>query len=218
MFIKSISDPRAANGSSSGKIVVTVADENSSGETSFVLTPGALSRLPFEVRELMPVGRDEYSALEAEHENTAALEYALRTLSASPKSSRELTLKLRRKGFPQEASEFAVKLLEKKHLINEREMCENAALMLVTRKHYGRGRVVSYLLSHGFSSSDARAAADSVADGDVLAALRHNLAKKCPDADSLTNDEYKKLLASLARLGFSYADIVREIKKLRSEE
>lgn len=214
MFVKTISDTRGEN----GKITVTVADESSSGEVSFVLTAGGLSRLPFEVRELMPVDEEKYNALSAEHDNAAALEYALRSLAAAPKSKRELTLKLRRKGFPQSASEFAVSALEKKRLVDEREMCSNAAAMLVTRKRYGRGRVVSYLLSHGFSSADAHAAADSVPDEDVLAALEYRLAKKCPDAASLTNDEYRKLVASLVRLGFSCPDIVREIKKSRIKE
>ena len=152
MFIKSVIDDRGL----SGKVTFVAANDMGSGEELFVLSAGEVSRLPFPLDEGSEVDENIYDTLKAASERTGALTEAARILSIGQRSRRTLLYKLKTKGYSPEAAEHAVKILEKKGYLNDNKACRDTAEMLLRTKHYGRQRIVSYLVSHGFSACDAR--------------------------------------------------------------
>ncbi len=198
-------------------IIVTLADEKSFGEEIFTLSVGEFSRLNFQIKENVEVTEELYDTLRLADGRTKALAEAVRLLSLGSKSKREITRKLTSKGFSRESAEHAIKLLEKKGYINDAKSCESIADGLLRSKKYGKDRIVSYLIGHGYSAEDAKAAVSLLEEDDLSAALRHQISRKFPDIAVLPYEKQTKAIKSLMRLGFSYREIKAEIKNMREE-
>lgn len=208
MFIKSVIDDRGL----SGKVTFVAANDMGSGEELFVLSAGEVSRLPFPLDEGSEVDENIYDTLKAASERTGALTEAARILSIGQRSRRTLLYKLKTKGYSPEAAEHAVKILEKKGYLNDNKACRDTAEMLLKTKHYGRQRIVSYLVSHGFSACDAREAAGELDENELHDALIYNIERKFPDIEEMPRDKQQKAVQSLIRLGFSAGEIIKEVK------
>ncbi|MBE6542112.1 MAG: hypothetical protein E7672_06655 [Ruminococcaceae bacterium] len=212
MFIKSIIDTIEKKGT----VTVIAANSYGSGEEVFTLSLSEWRKFSksFTLHEQDEVTEEMYDLLKEAAERTSCLITAARLLSASDKSSRSLERKLKEKGFSAEATSHAVNILKKKGYLNEEESCKNYALSAVRSKHYGKRRIVEYLVSHGYHTDDANAAADGIPDENYRAALIYNIERKCPDIASLTRAEQQKKIAALIRLGFSAGEVIDEIKEL----
>ncbi len=208
MFVKSLTD----GGNSSGRVIVTAADEACGGEEIFVLSVGEVSRLPFVLCEGEKIDENRYDVLKSAAGRTGALDESARILSIGRRSKKTLLYKLRSKGFTAEASEYAVNLLEKKGYLCDIEACRDTAEMLVRTKHYGRVRIVSYLAAHGFAADDARQAVSELDEDALRAALEYNIDRKYPNIDVMPRDEKCKAVQSLMRLGFTAEEIIKEVK------
>lgn len=215
MFIKSIIDLIEK----SGTVMITAANSFGSGEEIFTLSASewrrlckAVGRTPAEDDE---VTEELYDALKSADERTSCLMTAARMLSSSDKSARSIEQKLKAKKFSGEAIGNTIALLKKKGYLNEDEACRNYAVSAVRSKHYGRRRIIEYLISHGYPTEAAKNAADEIPDEDYRDALRYNIEKKCPDIGDIPGSECQKKIAALTRLGFSIGEILDEIKEIR---
>ena len=213
MFLKSITDTREIN----GKILLTAADSYGNGEEFFSLSAGEFSRLPFELRENDEITEEIYDVLHGAAERTGAIEEAARILSLGTKSSREVKFKLKMKNFSPEAIERAVNLLTKKGYLNDEKNCADIAGRLLETKHYGKSRIKSYLISHGYDSKTAQSAADLLDEEELRAALLYNIERKFPDIADFSPSQRQKAISSLMRLGFSAGEIIKEIKNIREK-
>mgnify|MGYP000694708102 CR=1 FL=1 len=101
---------------------------------------------------------------------------------------------------------------ERTGYLNDNKACRDTAEMLLKTKHYGRQRIVSYLVSHGFSACDAREAAAELDENELHDALIHNIERKFPDIEEMPRDKQQKAVQSLIRLGFSAGEIIKEVK------
>ena len=196
-----------------------------SGEV-FALSPGEWKRLerslgggedsPFLVPG-QPVDEPVYDAIRDAADRTKALRDAANLLNFSDRSRRALIRRLKERGHAAGAAEYAVSYLEKKGFLNDRAACEQYAASAVRSKRIGRRRIEADLLAKGFSREDAKAAAGSVPEEDLRAALNWQIRRNYPvllekDADPA---ERRKAAAALMRKGFE-AEEIR--KRVRSEE
>lgn len=214
MFIKLIIDLIEKNGT----VSITAANSMGSGEEVFTLSAGewkrmckSLGRIPAELDE---IDEELYDLMKAADERTSCLTTAARMLSSSDKSARSLQRKLREKGFSEDAAVHAIEMLKKKGYLNEDESCRSYAISAVRSKHYGKRRIVEYLVSHGYSTNAAKNAAEEIPDEDYRDALIYNIRKKCPDIVSLPRPEQQKKIAALIRLGFTAGEIYKVINNL----
>ena len=73
-------------------------------------------------------------------------------------------------------------------------------------------RVLEYLLSHGYDSSSAKSAAESIPEEDYAAALAYQMEKKYPDAATLTRPAQQKMISAMMRQGFSAGEVLAYVK------
>lgn len=212
MFVKSILET-----AENGTVAVIIANETGTGEECLLLSLGEWKRmiksLARPVRELDCVDEELYDALHLSAEKTAALREAARILSSGDKSEREIRRKLTQKGFSAEACDHAVRFLTAKGYLCEEDACMRIAQAAVRSKHHGKRRIVEYLCAHGYGSSAAKAAAESVPAEDYRDALAYQMEKKYPDGDALTGSERQKMIAAMMRQGFSAGEITEYLKE-----
>lgn len=168
--------------------------------------------LKYNLKVGIEVTEEIYDSLFSGAERTRAVRKAADILSRGDKSGGAIKRKLYESGISKESAEHAVKLLEKKGYLDEDSQCRRLAEGLLRTKHYGRGRIVSYLISHGYSADKAKAAVSTLEEEDLRDALRYNISKKVTSAAEL-----QKAVASIARLGFSPGEIVSEIRRMSKE-
>jgi len=213
MFIKSITDPKEAEGT----IHVILADERGQGEECLVLSLGEYKRLSASLgRALAPTEEvDEalYDRLKLSAEKTAALREGARILSRSDKSARSVARKLKEKGYGAEAVDHAVSFLQKKGYLNEEDACLRIAQSVVRSKRYGKRRLLSYLLERGYEKTVASRAAEAISDEEYAQALAYWMDKKVPVGAQLTREEREKQIAAMMRYGFSASEVLAALKE-----
>lgn len=215
MFIRSITVGEH------GAVCVTLADESTGGQERMVISSKlweSMNSRFSSLSPLSPVDEEIYDALKCGAERTSALREASRMIGSGEKSKREIARRLRRRGISEDAADWAAAVLEKNGYLDENGSCERIAESAVHTKHYGRRRVLDYLLSHGFGRDAATRAADGIDDDDYRAALMYIISHKYPHAADCDYKERQKITASLMRLGFSAGEIGGAIREYREQE
>lgn len=215
MFVKTIMDSSKEN----GNITVIIANETGNGEECLILSAGAYKRmskeLGYSLNELDEVTEEMYDALHVYAEQTAAIREGARILSSGDRSAKELVRKLTSKGFSHEAAEYTVEFLRERGYFSEESACARIAEAAVRSKHYGKRRVLEYLMSHGYDASAAKNAAEAIPEEDYAEALAYQMEKKYPDAAELTRPEQQKMIAAMMRQGFSAGEVLAYVKEKR---
>lgn len=132
-------------------------------------------------------------------------------LSLSTLSKKQLIQKLTRCGIDKTYAKTAADNMAKRGYINEEEQAMRLAEYYCTKKNWGRKRIIAELLSKGYEKDATFTAADSISPEKYAEALEKLLDKKfskpCND-----RKELDRRIASLMRMGFSYAEITRALK------
>ena len=215
MFVKTMVDSSKGN----GNITVIIANETGNGEECLILSAGAYRRMTKQLGYSLSV-HDEvteeiYDALHEYAEQTAAIREGARLLTAGDRSAKELAGKLTGKGFSREAAEYTVKFLTDRGYLSEESSCMRIAEAAVRSKHYGKRRVLEYLMSHGYDSTAAKNAAEAIPEEDYAAALACQMEKKYPNAADLTRPEQQKMIAAMMRQGFPAGEVLSYVKEKR---
>ena len=212
MFVKAINDTSKEN----GNVTVIIANECGSGEECLVLSLGAYRRMTkligAEISQYDEVTEEVYDALHMYAEQTSAIRECARILASGDRSAKELTRKLTAKGYSRESAEYAVNFLTEKGYLSEESACVRIAQAAVRSKHYGKRRVLEYLMSHGYDSSAAKNAAESIPEEDYSEALRHQMEKKYPNAALMDRAGQQKMIAAMMRQGFSAGEVLGYVK------
>ena len=211
MFIKSIS-----GGEKGSSVCVTLSDENSGGVERLFISRKLWSVMADEMSALLPVDEQLYDKLKSAADKTAALREASRMIGSGEKSRRELERRLKARKIPDSAAKWAVAVLEKNGYLDEESSCARIAESAVASKHYGKRRVLEYLLSHGYEKGAAIAAIEAIPPDEYRAALEYNLEHKYPNAAECDIKERQKITAALMRLGFSGGEIADAIRDMRA--
>lgn len=178
--------------------------------------PAALADEAYSAAQGHEIREAEYDELHRLAEFTEAVLEAARVLSSGDKSTRDLTLKLRRK-FSDEAVGHAVRLMEKRGYLDETAQCQRIAEQAVRTKHHGPRRIKADLAAHGYSGKAADAAVRAIPEEDFADALAYSIDRKFPGIEEMDAADVKKAAASLMRLGFSSGAIFDEIKRRRKK-
>ena len=159
------------------------------------------------------VTEETYDRLKTTSERTSALREASRAIGYGEKSVRELERKLRGKNLPEDAVKWAIAVLRKNGYIDEDSACARIAESAVSSKHYGRRRVLDYLLSHGYDRASAESAVNAIPEESYRAALMYNIEHKFPAIAEFDIQDRQKAVASLVRLGFTPSEIMDAVKE-----
>lgn len=210
MFVKSIITPERGN------MVVTLGGEGG-GEERFFISRALWQRFVESggVYETEPVNEETYDMIALMAEKTSALKEGSRIIGGADRSTAEVARKLKIKKFSDEAIKFALSVLKKNGYLDEASNCVRIAERELRSKHYGKRRILSYLLSHGYGSEAAEEAVNGISDEEYRDALRYNVERKFPRIAEADRPDQQKAIASLMRLGFELGDILGVIKELR---
>ena len=161
------------------------------------LTPGA---------EVTP---EVFLALENAQSLASCKERAVRILTASGLSKKELQKRLVQKGESEEDAEAAVAWLEELHLIDDLETAKQLVRSACLRG-YGAARATSILYEKGIPKElwDEALAELSEMDGAIDTFLRRKL-----DGRTLDAKQIKKTVDALLRRGHSYHDIQAGLRR-----
>ncbi|MCL2375987.1 MAG: recombination regulator RecX [Defluviitaleaceae bacterium] len=149
-----------------------------------------------------------------------ARDYAVRYLSASPRSRKQLRDKLTEKDFSTQAITAVIHLLEEKGYINDIAFAQSYISHKSRLNNFGKRRIVMDLLKKGVGKDDIMAAYHQAEEDDTAGseadaatrALAKRLARKDFAAIKKDPKEMQKLMGYLVRRGFSY-DVVKEALK-----
>ncbi len=136
---------------------------------------------------------EDYCILRRAADRQAAYDRALRILEAGDNGSRGLFRKLREKGFSAEAADYAVEKLREAGLLDDAALLCRWVTDAVTRKLYGKRRLLTYFAAKGFKGDEIReaiAACESDGSIDFNEAKRALFARFSP----ATPEEGRKLL------------------------
>lgn len=210
MFVKSVITPERGN------VVVTLGGEGG-GEERFFISRALWQRFVESggVHETDAINEETYDMIALMAEKTSALKEGSRIIGGADRSTAEVARKLKIKKFSDEAIKFALSVLKKNGYLDEASNCVRIAERELRSKHYGKRRILSYLLSHGYGSEAAEEAVNGISDEEYRDALRYNVERKFPDIAEADRGNQQKAIASLMRLGFEISDILGVIKELK---
>lgn len=150
--------------------------------------------------------------LETTQSENSAWEWALRSLQISPKSTRDMQMKLRRK-FEPELVESVMEKLKNTDLLNDERFAERLVGNLVRRGTKSKKEILLKLRQKGIANDFARLALNQVGS-DAEAAMKLAFIKnRSLRGDLPWQKRYEKIASYLARKGFTYADIRRTVTR-----
>lgn len=197
-----------------GKIKICVLIKNPSGseELEFNLLSELADELSLELGE---IDDEIISGIERSAEITRAYFSAISSLAFSEGSLSSLVRKLVQKGFARDISEDAVAIIYDRGLVDERKTVESR-IRVFLGKRWGRGRIIAKLREEGFSDGSIKSAADFLSEIDFVSLCAEQIRRKYP---TMYDDRAarERIYASLARYGYSSAEI-REAIKITIEE
>ncbi len=162
----------------------------------------------FGLRPGSALSPEDEEKLRAASALSRAVTDAVRIAADAPHSVFSLVRKLTARGHSKEDAARAVRSLVSAGALNEEKNAEHAARSIFGRTRRGKARIAADLAAKGYPVPVARAAAETISDGEYREALRYHIEK----IGGKPGDEKEeaKVAASLGRLGFS----AHEIKEL----
>lgn len=171
-------------------------------EVIAVVTPDTIGRLGLAVGD--PLTDDLVQALDAAARELAAHRDALRLLSFRARSSFELAMRLRRKGYDQEIADRVCERLRDAGLVDDEAFARETVGSMLARKPAGERLLQAKLRSKGLDNETAKKAiAEQLEGRDLLAdavALARGRLARMRDLDDQTRR--RRLHGMLARRGF----------------
>ena len=148
---------------------------------------------------------------------TAAYISACASFACSQSSLRALWLKLvQKKGFDRDVATEAIEILRSRGYVNEGQIALRRAELCLD-KGWGRSRILMQLRSDGFPDFAIELAREFLEESDQAQRCAALIKKKYGE---LPTDRHarEKIYASLARMGYSSADIRQAVRSLSEED
>ena len=141
---------------------------------------------------------------EQEKERTAALKSAMKMLAYADNPEKRLREKLRRKGYGEEAVEYALMTVIREGYLDENRQIAARIAYLAEKKLYGRSRIRMELVREGFCREAIREAEQSGLLDEID--YEENCARML---DKYGTDDFRKATAYLSRCGYTISEIKR---------
>ncbi len=171
---------------------------------TLVLYRGDLKR--FKIEEGQLFSEESYQELLHEVLFKRARERVLFLLKASDKTEQELIRKLKDGGYPKEAIDYAIGFLKEHRFINDEDYGRRYVEYNSRRKSE---KQIRYELQR--KGLDKEVIRDILEEQpvDEEAQIKAYIRKKCPSLEEMDRKERSKVIAALARKGFSYEAVSR---------
>ena len=160
------------------------------------------------------INEEELAVLERAVSSRRAFNKATELLSRRDHGEKELLIKLRQKGFKEEAEE-AIEKLKYYGYIDDRRFAENYVKELIRIKHYGKRRVEQELYRKGIDReiiSEVLEAAE-FPESELVSLIERKYYRYLTDEKGI-----KKTINSLLRMGYSYGEIKDALKTVSETE
>lgn len=184
------------------EIAVEITQGKHSEKRFLKILSSDFTAMRLEKGEISPELFDE---LERDARKCEAYLRALNIVSFGANTAKGLVIKLRRRGIDEEMALEAVSMLKEKGYLNDEEEFFREVERCV-RKKWGRNRIMAYLHSKGYEDEVISEADDAFSYVDFGELCLEILQDKCDDIPS-DPAEKQKLIASLARYGYSLSEI-----------
>ena len=164
--------------------------------------------------EIYDINEEELAVLERAVSSRRAFNKATDLLSRRDHGEKELLIKLRQKGFKEEAEE-AIEKLKYYGYIDDRRFAENYVKELIRIKHYGKRRVEQELYRKGIDReiiSEVLEAAE-FPESELVSLIERKYYRYLTDEKGI-----KKTINSLLRMGYSYGEIKDALKAVSETE
>ena len=175
--------------------------------------------LKFNLSEGAHLSREQLESLEREESLKQAKDIALRSLSRSPKSTREIAKKLKEKGFQEQVIEVVIRDLEKYGYLNDPEFARVYSESCLRTKPLGPRLLREKLYKKGLTRELIEATVERFYQEHEEAELAGGLLAKRRRAyvglDPRTS--WKRKADYLARRGFSW-EAIKEALDIREDE
>ena len=160
------------------------------------------------------INEEELAVLERAVSSRRAFNKATELLSRRDHGEKELLIKLRQKGFKEEAEE-AIEKLKYYGYIDDRRFAENYVKELIRIKHYGKRRVEQELYRKGIDREIISEVLESAEfpESELVSLIERKYYRYLTDEKGI-----KKTINSLLRMGYSYGEIKDALKTVSETE
>jgi len=205
------------------EVILTVRIGDGEHEQTEKLT--VASKMLFEIGNIgvdvlpYPLTKESYNTLYYDASIWEAVKKGIDLLSYGDNTKRQLTAKLRQRGFDKFIPEDAVEYICNLGYIDERRLLENAVEQLANVKLYGRSRIKSELYKKGISREVlSEYLSDMLEEIDFEENLKKLIIKRC-DHSRLSEPKYREsLYAAMYRYGYSPSETKAAIKATAGED
>ncbi|MFA5010220.1 MAG: RecX family transcriptional regulator [Patescibacteria group bacterium] len=144
--------------------------------------------------------------LETTQSENSAWEWALKSLQISPKSKRDMGIRLRRK-FEPPLVEAVMERLTNANLLDDQKLAEQWINRFVLQNTKSRKEILLKLRQKGIEESAIKSAAAGIPDGTIAVLNLAKIKNRSLKRELSWKERFEKLASYLARKGFSYQEI-----------
>ncbi|MGP1599020.1 regulatory protein RecX [Peptoanaerobacter stomatis] len=157
------------------------------------------------------VDEETFEEMLLENQKKLAKQQALRILSSSSKTRKELINRLRQKKFTQDAVDYAMNFVDKYEFINEEDMAEKLVSGAYKHKKYSKRKIQNELRQKGIDYEVINELTSDIDDDEEYENAMHFAQKKYKSISAKDNETIKRrLISALSYRGFNY-DIIRKV-------
>lgn len=162
----------------------------------------------YSIRE---IDEKKFEEMLIENQKKLAKQQALKILSSSSKTRKELIIKLRQKKFTQDAIDYAMSFVDNYEFINEEDMAEKLVSGAYKRKKYSKRKIQNELRQKGIDYEVINELTSDIDDDEEYENAMHFAQKKYKSISAKDNETIKRrLISALSYRGFNY-DIIRKV-------
>jgi len=185
----------------------------------FILSPEQYKEYGTKAGET--ISEEVMQAMRTDMQFYSAVRRAYDILSYGENTKNQLIYKLVKRGFKRPLAIQVAEYMKEKGYIDEREQLLSYSNQLATKKYYGRERILSEVVKHGFERDYVESILmESLKEVDFVENCAYLIRRKYGQIPKDLN-EFKKMIASLVRYGYSISEVklaVRRVSKEASQE
>lgn len=157
----------------------------------------------------------EFSKLMEINEKKLAKQQAIKILTSSSKTKKEIILKLKEKNFSKDSIQYALSFIEEYKLIDEESIAENLVKGSYFKKKYSKRMITSKLRQKGIDSNIVENLLTDFDEENEYENALYYAKKKLKLVNSTDKNVIKrKLFSTLNYRGFNYSTIQKVIKEI----
>lgn len=185
----------------------------------FILSPEQYKEYGTKAGEI--INEEIMQAMRTDMQFYSAVRRAYDILSYGENTKNQLIYKLVKRGFKRPLAIQVAEYMKEKGYIDEREQLLSYSNQLATKKYYGRERILSEVVKHGFERDYVESILmESLKEVDFVENCAYLIRRKYGQIPKDIN-EFKKMIASLVRYGYSISEVklaVRRVSKDATQE